>query len=88
MNFKKKSKKKKIGLYKIKLRKNKFENIKSKYIVQKIFENLTEKKTFKIIRLNKKLHYNLEINIDNYKIYNQIEIEIIPEQNKYATTVR
>ena len=79
MNFKKKGKNRKIGLYKIKSKKNKFQHIKSKYIVQKIFENLTEKKTFKIIRSNNLLHNNLEINEDNYKKYNQIEIEITPE---------
>ena len=83
-NFTKKSKYKKLVSHKIKSTKNKFENIKSKYIVQKIFENLTEKKTLKIIRRNKILHNNLEISIDNYKKFSQIEIEITPEENKYG----
>ena len=84
MNFTKKSKYKKLLSHKIKSTKNKFENIKSKYIVQKIFENLTEKKTLKLIRQNKILHNNLEISIDNYKKFSQIEIEITPEENKYG----
>ena len=57
-----------------------FENIKSKYILQKIFNNLEKKKFLKVIKYNKNIRYRLDININDYKEYCEqylsIEIEI------------
>ena len=50
--------------------------IKSKYILKKIFENISQKKYLQTIKFNKKLRNKLEINLKDYKIYNQIEIEL------------
>ena len=55
-----------------------YENIKSKYILKKIFDNLKEAKCLYIIKSCKKIQNKLEITLDNYKNYAKIEIEIIP----------
>ena len=59
-----------------------FDNIKSKYILKKIFDNLDKNKSLKIINYNTKLQKSLDINIKDYKkfyeIYSPIEIEIVP----------
>ena len=60
------------------------EKIKSKYILEKIFDNLQKYKFLKIIKHCKKIQKLLNINIDNYKEYSMIEIEIIPIKNKSA----
>ena len=56
----------------------KFENIKSKYILQKIFSNLLKNKTLEMIKYNKKIKDSLNITINDYK---EVEIEIIPIKN-------
>ena len=64
-----------------------FTNIKSKYICQKIFNNLKEKKSLEIIKYNKNIKKRLDINTNNYKEYSEkyssIEIEIKTINNKY-----
>ena len=65
-----------------------FDNIKSKYVLKQIFDNLKENKTLQIIRYNSKMKNKLDKNIDDYKkcseIYSKIEIEIIPKKKKYG----
>ena len=57
--------------------------VKSKYILEQIFDNLKENKKLDIIRYNKKIQINLNKNIKDYiKIYSKIEIEIIPIENQ------
>ena len=76
----KKEKIREIGL------KNNFTNIKSKYIVQIIFENLSKRKLLELIKYNNNIQKRLNINTNNYKEYNElysetyspIEIEIKP----------
>ena len=75
-----------ITLNKDKL-KGRIENIKSKYIVQKIFNNIRKDKAIKIVRYNKNIQNKININIDDsekYWIekYKPIVIEIIPVKNK------
>ena len=60
------------------------EIIKSKYILEKIFDNLQKRKFLKIIKCSKKIQKLLNINIDYYKEYSIIGIEIIPIRNKYG----
>jgi len=77
-----------ITLNKGKLR-GKIENVKSKYILQKIFNNIIKVKTIKIVKYNKNIQNNLNINIDDYEKYwaekyEIVEIEIIPAKNKYG----
>ena len=61
-------------------------DVKSNYILKKIFYNLTKGKFLNIIKYNKKLKKRLNININDFKEYSEIfstiEIEIIPIKNK------
>ena len=59
---------------------NLFKNIKSEYILTYIFNNLNEKKFLQIIKYNKILQKRLNKDINDYKAYNQIEIEIFPNK--------
>ena len=62
-----------------------FNNIKSKYILKRIFEYLQQKNLLEIIKYNKELQKELNIDINDYKT--QIEIEIIPLENKFNTFI-
>ena len=56
-----------------------FKYIKNKYILKQITEHLTKKRLFKIINYNKLFQEKLNIGIIDYKkIFDQIEIEILP----------
>ena len=59
-------------------------NIKSKYIIVKIFENVQTNIFLNLIRYNKTFQKRLNKNIDDYKDYSKIEIEIFPEEEKYG----
>ena len=62
-------------------------NIKSKYIILQIFENIERKKFLQIIKYNKELQKKIDIGVNDYKYYfenySPIEIEIIPADKKY-----
>ena len=62
--------------------------IKSKYIIQLIFDNLCKGKALSIIQYNKKLKDKLDITINDYKInseeFSNIIIEITPAKNIYG----
>ena len=60
------------------------ENIKSKYILQKILNNLETKRRLNLIRFNKDIKKRLDINIYDYKEYSEIEIEIKLVNNKFG----
>ena len=69
---------------------NYFANIKSKYILKKIFENIKYVKLLNIIIKNKNIQNRIGIGLKDYiKYYGKIEIEIIPihdlddEEEKY-----
>ena len=60
-------------------------NIKSKFILKRIFEFLAKKQKMKIIKNNNNIKNKLNINIDDYKkLYEIVEIEIIPADNKFG----
>ena len=63
-------------------------NFKSKYILQKVFNNLLKKKFLDIIKYNKNIKERINISIKDYKeyseIYSSIEIEIKPINNGYG----
>ena len=59
-------------------------DIKSNYILKKIFCQIKIKKLLEIIRNNKNLQNRLNKDINDYKEYLQIEIEVIPEENNYG----
>ena len=62
--------------------KDKFNDIRSSYILQMIFDILRKKKSLYIIKYNKNIQNRLNISIKDYKEYSEInspiEIEIIP----------
>ena len=64
------------------------ENIKSRYILSKIYNNMTIKKNLKIVKYNKRIQNRLNLDIKDFKEYSQtfssIEIEIIPRKKKYC----
>ena len=68
--------------------KNNYQDVKSKYILQKIFNNIRKDKAIKIVRYNKNIQNKINININDFKeyseIYSSIEMEIIPVNNKYG----
>ena len=67
----------KVGIKQIKLI-DKFENLKSDYFLQKIFNNLEMKKSLNIVKYNKTIKNKINININDYieysEIYTSIEI--------------
>ena len=66
--------------------KDELENVKSKYILKKIFLNLQKGKFLNIIKYNNKLKNRFNITINDFKEYSEIlspiEIEIIYISNK------
>ena len=50
--------------------------IRSRYIIKQIFDNIIERRYLSIVKYNKKHQNILNLSIKNYKIYNQIEIEL------------
>ena len=71
--------------------KNQFRNIKSNYILKKLFGYMQVKISLKIIKFNINIQKRLNININNYKDFSEkfssIELEIIPIQNKYGSFI-
>ena len=60
------------------------DNIKSRYILSKIYDNMTKKKKLEIIKYNKKIQNRLNLDVKDYKEHCEIEIEIIPTKGKYG----
>ena len=69
-----------------------FKNLKSDFFLQKLFYNLSKKKTLDIIKYNNKIKERINICIKDYKeyseIYSSIEIEIKPVSNKYGEFIK
>ena len=61
-----------------------FKNIKSKYIFEDILSHITENKLLQIIKHNKSLQTKLNKNIEDYKYFHKIIIEIIPTQKSLS----
>ena len=66
---------------------NIFVNIKSKYILKKIFEFLLIKKSYEIIKCSKIMKSLLEISINNYKEYSELEFEIQLAKKKFGNFI-
>ena len=64
------------------------DNIKSRYILSKIYNNMTIKKKLEIVKYNKRIQNRINLSVKNYKEYSEtftpIEIEIIPTKDKYG----
>ena len=62
--------------------------VKSKFIIEEIFNNLCKKKFLKIIKYDKKIQNKLDIKQNDFKIFTDIEIEIIPVNYKYGEFIK
>ena len=64
------------------------ENIKSRYILSKIYNNMPKKKKLEIVKYNKNVQNRLNLGVKDYKEYSEtfttIEIEIIPTKDDYG----
>jgi len=60
------------------------DNIKSRYILSKIYDNMTIKKKLEIVKHNKKIQNRINLSVNDYKEYCEIEIEIIPIKDKFG----
>ena len=66
-----------------------FENIKSKNILKQIFDYMPKIKSLKIIKLNKKIQKDLNIDYKEYiEAFSPIEIEIKPFKNEGGKFIR
>ena len=63
--------------------KNEFENLKSDFIFKKIISFMERNKSLSIMKYNKKLQKRLNISINEYKEYSEIEIELKLADGKY-----
>ena len=72
--------------------KNKFINLKSNYILKKLFGIMQTRISLKIIKYNINIQKRMNININNYKDFSEkfssIELEIIPIQSKYGPFIK
>ena len=79
--------KEKLEINQIKL-KGKLDNLKSDFFLEKLFNNLNEKKVLEILKYNKNIKKRIHVNINDYKNYSEkyssIEIEIEPIANEYG----
>ena len=62
-------------------------NIKSNYILGRIFKILHRRISLKIMKYNKKIMNKLNINLNDYESFSEIEIKIIPAENKYGKII-
>ena len=64
------------------------ENIKSRYILSKIYDIIPKRKKLEIVKYNKRIQNRLNLSIKDYKEYSEtyssILIEIIPAKGKYG----
>ena len=65
-----------------------FDNIKSKFILKRIFNNLHERKALQIMKPSKKMQNKMSINLINYKTFSNIEIDIIPAENQCGKIIQ
>ena len=72
--------------------KNQIKNVKSHYIILKIIEYMTERKSLETIKYNKSIQKRIDINIKHYKAYSEtktsIELDIIPMKGKYGKFIK
>ena len=65
-----------------------YENIKTDYFLEKVFDNLEKRKALNIVKYNKNIKKRINLNISNYQEYSEkyssIEIEIKPFNNKFG----
>ena len=61
------------------------ENIKIRYILSQIYDNISKKKKLEIVKYNKRLNLSVK---DYKETFTPIEIEIIPAKGKYGRFIK
>ena len=68
------------------------ENIKSRYILSKIIDNIPKNKKLEIVKYNKRIQNRLNLSVKDYKEYSEtftpIEIEIIRSKGEYGRFIK
>ena len=68
------------------------DNIKSRYILSKIYDIMPKKKKLDIVKYNKRIQNRLNLSVKDYKEYSEIftpiEIEIIRSKGKYGRFIK
>ena len=59
---------------------NKLENIKNTFFLQIMFDYILKNKYFGMIKYNKNMQKKMNLNINDYKEFSKIELEIIPKK--------
>ena len=71
---------------------NILKNIKSNFILKKIFDYIHKRRALKTIKYNKNIQKRINLNINHYKEYSEkyssIEIEIKPMENEYGRFIK
>ena len=71
--------------------KNKLINMKSCYIMKKIFHNIQKRISLELVKYNINIQKRLNININNYKefseLYSSIKLEVTSIQKKYGSFI-
>ena len=60
------------------------DNIKSRYILSKIYDIMPKKKKLEIVKYNKRIQNRLNLDVKDYKEYFEIEVEILPIKGEYG----
>ena len=60
------------------------EKVRSRFILKKIMNNLKKRISLKMVKYSKKTQKNLNYDINTYKDFSEIKIEVIPESNKFG----
>ena len=59
-----------------------FNGVKSSYILKEIFEYVPKRIILDLLKYNNHLRKKINITLEDYRIFNQIEIEIIPKEQE------
>ena len=62
---------------------NYLKDLSSKYLLKKIFSLIEQKQAFEIVHYNKSLQEKLDLGLNDYKTYKNIEIELIPKYTSF-----
>jgi len=60
------------------------EKIKSRYILSNIYDIISKKRELEIVKYNKRIQNRLNLGVKDYKEYCEIEVDIIPNKDKYG----
>ena len=62
---------------------NYLKDLSNKYLLKEIFSHIEQKQAFEIVHYNKSLQEKLDLGLNDYKTYKNIEIELIPKYTSF-----